>query len=173
MVALPDGPMSYVCRQCGEAHEGLPDLVLDEPSYAHEIPPEERAQRVRLDDDLCVVDGEHYFVRGVIEIPVHGQADAFGIGAWVTQKKENFQTYVDNFNSPEIGPFFGWLSNEFSFKGQSTLHLKTMAHFRGAGRRPVIQLEATDHPLAVAQRDGMDLDEAWAVVHERLGPAAT
>ena len=165
--------MSYLCSCCGQTHEGLPDLAFDRPAYAHDVPEEERAERVWLDDDLCVIDEEYYFIRGLIEIPVHGQDETFGIGAWVSQKPENFHTYVEHFDSAEIGPFFGWLSNEFAFGGEPTLNLKTRAHFRGGVLRPSIELEATDHPLAVAQREGISLDEAWMLIHRYLGPSAT
>jgi hypothetical protein len=40
-----------------------------------------------------------------------------------------------------------------------------MAHFRGDGLRPRIELEPADHPLAVDQRDGITLAKAWEVVH--------
>jgi hypothetical protein len=164
--------MSYVCSCCGEIHEDLPDLAFDRPTSAHHIPVKERPKRVRLDDDVCIVDEEHYFIRGVIEIPIHDHPDTFGIGAWVSLKPENFQTYVEHFDSAEIGPFFGWLSNEIWFGGAPTLNLKTMAHFRGGGLRPSIELETTDNPLARAQRDGISLDGAWAFVHEHVDRSA-
>lgn len=161
--------MSYVCSCCGQTHEGLPDLAFDRPVYASDVPESEREQRVQLDSDLCIVDDEYYFVRGIIEIPVHGQDETFGIGAWASQKRENFETYREHFDTPEIGPFFGWLSNDLVFRGESTLSLKTMVHFRGQGLRPRIELEPTEHALAVAQQDGISLDEAWALVHQAYG----
>ena len=165
--------MNYVCTCCGQTHEGMPDLAFDRPAYANDVPDNERGKRVQLNSDLCVVDDEYYFVRGVIEVPIHGQDEKLGIGAWVSQKFENFNVYSENFDTPEIGPFFGWLSNDFVFGGERTLSLKAMAHFRGQGLRPRIELEPTAHPLAIAQRDGITLDEAWSFVHETRGDAAT
>jgi hypothetical protein len=43
-----------------------------------------------------------------------------------------------------------------------TLHLKTMVHTREPGRRPFIELDPTDHPLAVEQREGI----TWERVQE-------
>ena len=157
--------MTYACTCCGKVHEGLPDVAFDQPTYANGVPESERDNRVRLSSDNCKVDDEHFFIRGIIEIPLKGTGEMFGIGAWVSQKRENFETYVSHFDTPEIGPFFGWLSNDFVFSGQRTLSLKTMVHFRGGGIRPCIQLEPTEHPLAVAQRNGITLDEAWQFVH--------
>ena len=163
--------MSYVCSCCGQTHDDLPDVGFDRPVYAHDVPEDERGKRVRLGSDLCVVDDEHYFVRGLVEIPVHGHPETLGVGVWVSQKRDNFEAYKEHFDSAEIGPFFGWLSNAFDFGGEPALNLRTMAHFRGDGLRPNIEVEPTDHPLAVAQRGGISLDEAWAFVHAHLGPS--
>jgi hypothetical protein len=38
-----------------------------------------------------------------------------------------------------------------------TLHLKKMVHTRQVGRRPFFELEPTNHPLAVEQREGITL----------------
>jgi hypothetical protein len=45
-----------------------------------------------------------------------------------------------------------------------TLGLKTFVRQRGIGVRPYIELEPTDHPLAVEQREG--------ITKERLGEIA-
>lgn len=163
--------MKYVCSCCGETHEDLPDVVFDRPIYAHQVPEMERDERVRLNSDLCIIDDEFYFIRGLIEIPIHGQVETLGIGAWVSQKPENFWTYKNHFDSAEIGPFFGWLSNEFMFRGERTLSLKTKVYFQGGTIRPSILIEPTDHPIAIAQREGIGLDHAWEFVHRYLDPS--
>jgi hypothetical protein len=134
------------------------------------VPESERAERVDLTSDTCIIDDENFFIRGVIEIPIRGSSESFGFNVWVSQKRENFITYVRNFESSEIGPFFGWLSNSLSCYSPSTLSLKTMAHFRGGGLRPAIELEPTDHPLAVDQREGITLERAWELVHRYVRP---
>jgi len=156
--------MSFRCRTCGKTHDELPRLGLDQPDQWFDMAPAQRDARGELTSDTCVIDGEHFFIRGVIEIPVHGEATPFGFTVWVSQKKENFETYVRHFESADIGPFFGWLSNRISFY-PDTLLLKTMAHFHGGGLRPTIHLDPTDHPLAVDQREGISLERAWQIVH--------
>ena len=160
--------MTFVCKRCGQTHEGLPGIAFDQPWYAHDVPRDQRSERVQLTDDLCIVDNEYYFIRGVILIPIRDYPEPLVIGAWVSQKKENYDTYVNNIDSADIGPFFGWLSNEFLFGGESAAHLKTMVHFQGSSERPHIQLEPTEHPLAMAQTNGLSLDEAVDFVHPYL-----
>jgi hypothetical protein len=116
---------------------------------------EERATRLKLTSDTCIFDDESYLIRGVLEIPLTDEPEVFGFGVWVSQKKENFEKYLANFESAEIGPFFGWLCTSIRYYEGGTLHLKTMAHFQGGTLRPKIVVEPTDHPLAVDQREGI------------------
>ena len=157
--------MSYRCSTCGAHHEDLPDLGMDYPDQYWGVPEEERAARVEVTEDTCVIDDEHFFIRGVIEIPIHDHPETFGFGVWVSQKKDNFYTYVENFNSADIGPFFGWLCSSISYYDEETLLLKTMAHFMGGRARPRIEVEPTEHPLSVDQREGISLSKAWEIVH--------
>jgi hypothetical protein len=157
--------MSYRCAVCGEIHDDLPDVAMDKPDFWFDFAEEERSRRIKLTSETCVADGKDFFIRGVIEIPIHDYPQRFGIGVWVSQKRENFLTYMQYSDSDEIGPFFGWLCNRITYYSEDTLFLKTMAHFRAGGLRPIIELEPTDHPLAVDQRDGITLAKAWEIVH--------
>ena len=122
--------MSFRCATCGIIHEGLPDYGFKFPDYYFGVPEEERGSRIKCDSDLCAIDNEDFFIRGVILIPVHDQELDFGIGAWISQKKDNFETYRKNYESTEIGPFFGWLSNRIPFFEEDSTNLKTMVHFQ-------------------------------------------
>jgi hypothetical protein len=157
--------MGYRCSTCGELHHDLPHIVLDKPDHYWSVSEEERDERVELTSDTCIIDNEDFFIRGVIEIPVHEYPEVFGFGAWISLKRENFASYLENFDSIQIGPFFGWLCTSISYYKDETLSLKTMAHFRGSGLRPRIDLEPSNHPLAVDQQAGITLAKAWEIVH--------
>ena len=157
--------MSYRCHTCDELHTDLPHVGLDKPDYYWTVPEEERAARTEVTSDTCIIDDQDFFIRGVIEIPVHDYSEVFGFGAWVSLKRENFHRYLENFDSSDIGLFFGWMSTSISFYKEETLLLKTMAHFRGGGLRPRIELEPSDHPMAIDQRTGINLEKAWEIVH--------
>lgn len=72
-------------------------------------------------------------------------------------------------------PYFGWLTTELAPYSPSTTNLKTHVHTRSLGQRPFIELEPTDHPLAVEQRTGITMDRvreiAEAVLHPNSGNA--
>jgi hypothetical protein len=150
----------FKCATCDEWHEGVPGFGYDAPLYYHSIPEDQRAVRCDLDEDTCIVDDEHFFVRGCIEITVDGQDEPFIWGVWVSLSRPNFEEYLEHFSSPDrsrLGPYFGWLSAALPVY-PDTENLKTMVCPRQQGLRPQILLEPTDHPLAVEQRNGMSME---------------
>ena len=159
----------FKCMSCGEWHEGVPGYASEAPLYYYSIPLEERAQRCNLGSDTCIVDQGSFFVRGCLEIPVHGELEPFIWGAWVSLSRNSFGQFVRCFDAPKrshIGPFFGWLCAELA-PYPSTLSLKTRVHLRDDGVRPYIELEPTDHPLAIEQRNGIT-PERVAEIYSRL-----
>jgi hypothetical protein len=160
--------MSYLCPTCGKEHDGLPDVVADRPDHWWAIPADERVERIHLTRDTCAIDDNAFYIRGVIEIPLNDVEGRFGFGVWISQSAEHFQAYVDDPDSSEIGPFFGWLSTRLKCYAEETINLKARAHFQGRSLRPLIEVEPTDHPLAVDQRSGIDLARAWDLVHRSV-----
>jgi hypothetical protein len=71
--------------------------------------------------------------------------------------KEHFdreRSLAKNQNRTAEIPYFGWFSSRIQVY-PDTLLLKTRVHTREVGIRPSIELEPTDHPLAVEQRIGI------------------
>lgn len=135
----------------------MPSLAHDAPLYYYGIPPEERDLRCELTSDTCIVDDEFFFVRGTIEIPVEAMDETFGWGVWVSISEASFDELLSRWDDPQrtaLGPYFGWLSADFLVYPDSE-NLKTNVHVQPPGFRPKIELEPTDHPLAVEQREGI------------------
>jgi hypothetical protein len=111
-----------------------------------------------LSSDQCVIKGEWFFVHGLIEIPVIDSDEPFSWGVWVSLSMENYHRMAELWDTPgreSEQPYFGWLSTELPIYSPSTVNLKTHLHTRPIGERPFIELEPTDHPLAVEQRTGI------------------
>src|SRR5688572_1563418 len=82
--AMPGG-LQFTCSRCGVIHEDLPlSFSADAPVYYYGIPAEERARRCRLNADLCVIDDEHCFIHGCLELPVLDGPGPFVWGVWTT-----------------------------------------------------------------------------------------
>lgn len=69
-------------------------------------------------------------------------------------------------------PYFGWLSTELALYDPTTLQLKTHVHTQPVGQRPLIELEPTDHPLAVEQRTGITLARVQEFAETLLHPSS-
>ncbi len=168
-------PKGYRCVTCGKWHSELPlDFACLEPLYVDELSDAERAERVDDLGDFRVLrqdDATHYFIRGLIEIPIHRSKKRFAYGVWTSLSEESFKKARTAYRRKrEAGPFFGWLSN--ALPGYpSTLNLKTHVHVR-ATIRAAIELEPTDHPLAVEQRDGITMTRVKEIVGALLHDSA-
>lgn len=140
------------------------------PDYYAGIPENERAKRVLMDFDLCVIDQKLFFIRGCLDIPVVGTGKIFSWLVWVSLAEKSFQRAIEMWETPgreAEPPSFGWLSTSLPHYPE-TLNLKTNVHTKPVGVRPQIELEPTTHPLAVEQRQGMTLERAQSLANHLI-----
>lgn len=160
----------FYCRTCGQFHAELPmDFGTDAPAPFDAIPENEREHRCDLTSDLCMIDDREFFIRGRLEIPVVDGPRPFIWGVWASLSEKSFRRLVEIWGKPgreSEPPFFGWLCTSLPLYPE-TLLLKTHIHTRSLGQRPLIELEPTDHPLAVEQRAGITMERVREIV-ERL-----
>jgi hypothetical protein len=165
-------PFEFKCTTCGELHVGMPTFGAQRPLSYYAIPEAERECRCSASDDDCVIDESAFFVRGCIEIPVHGEEEAFIWGAWVSLSETSFRQWAATFgreHRSHVGPFFGWL-DAWLKPYPDTANLRTRVHLRDHGLRPYIELEPTDHPLAVEQRMGIPPDRVAEIYASMTHP---
>ncbi|MDJ0385998.1 DUF2199 domain-containing protein [Streptomyces sp. G-G2] len=169
---MPTDP-GFTCSCCGEHHPELPMSYSATAPDAWEAGYESDAHSL-LSPDQCVIRGSHFFIKGLIEIPVIGSGDVFSWGVWVSLSEENFTRALsvwDTEGREAEKPYFGWLSTELALYSESTTDLKTNAHTRPVGRSPLIELEPTGHPLAVEQRTGITRERVREIAMAVLHPA--
>jgi hypothetical protein len=166
--------VTFYCSSCGEEHDGPPlsyGAAAPAPWYA--IPTAERERRTTLDGELCVIDGDHHFVKGNIRLPIlYGPEgiDHFAWTVWVSLSAANFartKALWHTSGRESEPPYFGWLSTILPGY-PSTGNLKTMVHTQPVGERPRIELEPTDHPLAVEQREGITMARVQEIAERVL-----
>lgn len=151
---------TFPCSCCGEMLSGPPMAWhFDAPIAWSLLSARDRKRRGELSTDLCVIDGEQFYLRGLVEIPVLECAEPFAWGVWVSLSRTSFQRAYELWNEErrvEEPSYFGWFSNKVPGY-PDTLHLKTAVVFRAVGLRPYVELEPTDHPLALEQRHGISM----------------
>ena len=118
-------------------------------------------RRSSLGEETCIIKAQHFFVRGLLEVPVKGRKTPFVWNIWSSVSHDSFGTMLEHWTAEDRAtdePFDGWLSNDLTAVYPSTLNLKLLVHTQPIGRRPRLELEATDHPLSVEQRNGITLE---------------
>ena len=148
----------WICSCCGEKHSGIANsFAFDAPAGWGDRNRLEPPSGCWINDDYCVIDRKHFYVRATLEIPVLGSDEVFVFGVWSSLSRTNFDRERDLALSPmrvnEPG-YFGWFSNRI-WQYPDTLHLKCNLHSRKPGQRPYTELEPTGHPLAVDLRTGI------------------
>lgn len=157
----------YTCNVCGQYHDGLPySYGSPAPDIVLAMDEKEQKRRVLLSSDQCEVKGQklfdekHYFILGNIDIPIIDSKDIFRWSIWVSLSKANYEKTCKLWEAEgreKEPPYFGWLCTSLPVYDLSTINLKTHVHTNPVGVRPFVELEPTDHPLAVEQRKGITL----------------
>ena len=157
------GRIVYQCTRCEKVHEGLPAIAYDAPAHYHDLAEAERAAKAILTDDLCDIDGESYFVRAVLEIPVIAHAERLEWGVWGSLSEANFKRYRASFDDDgqsKLGPMFSWFASRLPGY-PDTLNLKCNVVPRDGGQRPLIEFAPDDdHPLVLDWKNGISLERA-------------
>jgi hypothetical protein len=163
--------VSFTCSCCGKEHEGLPDLAFGAPEDYVRISAEEKETIAKKADDLCSINDEQFFVRGILMVPIAGSDAEFGWGVWVSLNREDFYRYIDLYDAEDARErYVGALRN--SLPGYpDTLSLPVDVHLQPYPDRPKIVVHESDHPLSVHQREGIELDALQRIVESYLHPS--
>jgi len=157
---------AYTCSSCGQRHEGSPSFGYKAPIHYEQLSGEDRQSIATLGDDLCQIDhpeGTDFFARVVLELPIRGVAEPFLWGVWVSLSHESFKKYTSTWGEhDESDSYFGWFSNRLPYY-PDTVNLKANVRPRNGGARPTLELQPSDHPLAIHFRSGMSILEAQRI----------
>jgi hypothetical protein len=164
---------TWTCSRCGDVHTGLPDVAFDAPLPWEQLDDEERAAG-ELDSDTCEIhsaDGDFYYVRGILEIPIRDFDQTLGYGVWGSLSEANFARFVELYDDPsrvDEPPYTSWFGNRIP-GFPDTFNLKAWVETRSLDLRPSIVLHGDqEHPLVAAQREGIELAQAIALIEPYL-----
>jgi hypothetical protein len=156
----------WSCSQCGQTHDDLPLCYGAEAPYVYfSIPEAERGSRAVLDDERCIIDEQHVFIKGRICIPIHDSTGPFVWLVWVSLSKQNFERALRLWETPgreSEPPYFGWLSTELPVY-PSTLNLRTNVLTMPVGERPIVIVGDEEHPLAQEQQHGIAMSRVQEI----------
>jgi hypothetical protein len=157
---------SFKCARCGQVHEGSPSFAFRAPDPYIGLSESQKAETAQLSEDLCVIthaEGADRFVRGILEVPIHGTNEPFLWGVWVSLSEKSFSHYRQTFRSSGEGEgYFGWVSNQIALYPYSKNRAADVI-LQGARNRPKVLLrraEAEDDQLVLDQINGISVARA-------------
>ncbi|WP_198136811.1 DUF2199 domain-containing protein [Pseudovibrio sp. JE062] len=157
----------YRCDCCGQVYDDAPSVAYDAP-FPFLWQDKEVQEAGHLDANRCVYkdeDGEHFFIRATMDIPVHGLQETFLWGLWVSVSEESFQDYaLDSEENLEGRGYFGYLANNLAFYGE-TCGLPANVELRSNNLRPNVLLHIGDHELIRDQYHGISIEKARQIFH--------
>lgn len=174
--------LRWKCGSCEEWHHGpCLDFAFSSPYY-WTIEDDEKNQAdmiesgfaelptTLLTEDICIRNGEDYFIRGVIHLPIIGTAETLRWGVWGSLSRENFEKLLAMNDDPErvnLPEMFSWLSTDIEDYPE-TLSLKMYAHIQELNERPIFELEPDDHPLAQEYHHGITPERVREIMSRRV-----
>jgi len=159
----------WKCSCRGKVHDTTPNSFgFDEPVSWGNRDKTRPPDGCWIDSDYCVIDDSDYFIRAVLEIPIQSSDEHFVLGVWTTLSSTNFERerlLVSDAARVNEPAYFGWFANQL-WQYPNTLNLKCNLITNEPGMRPSIQLEPTEHPLSVDQRQGITQTRFHELVEE-------
>lgn len=132
---------------------------------------QERAARVEQSSDQLLLDNQHFFILGNVDLNVHGSEEFLRWTVWTTLSADNFRRSVELWHSSgreSEPPYFGWLANQIHGY-ESERPLKTLVHTGPVGIRPRIELIDDGDRLTHDQKNGISPQRADELIHFALG----
>lgn len=111
--------------------------------------------------------GSGFYMRGNLRIPVLGRGPDVVLTVWVSLSGDDFQRAHLLWDEPsrvDEPPYAARLCNRIP-SYPDTWHLPAQLHTQPVGKRPLVELERVDHPLAVDQRRGITRARALEIAH--------
>jgi hypothetical protein len=149
----------FLCGSCSRIHRGIPGWTVPLPDALLGVPVAEREDRAVVGPSQCIIDDRLHFMRGNLELPVHGGDEPFTWTVWVAVSKRTFaraSALWEEEGREREPPYPGKLANELPTY-PSTLGLRVRLQERPVGERPLLLVEGS-HPLAREQREGLSAE---------------
>lgn len=171
-VGQPDErPMGYECKCCGVWHDERPTAFgADMPLAVAQLADDERAARVALSSDQCILDDQHFFILGNLDVPVKDFPEVLSWSVWATLSEASFERCSELWHSEgreSEPPYFGWLSNQLPGYPRS-VNIGVLVHTQPLGVRPRLEVIEESHPLRTDQREGITAARADELIHSAL-----
>ncbi len=149
------------------------------PDQFARLSEEQRATMGTISSDFCTItheEGVNYFIRAVLEVPIHGIEEPFLWGVWVSLSEKSFTHYAETYDAPVDGDgFFGWVCNSlptYPYEGSRAADVVVQL----GGQRPKVVLhrgDPEDDPLVIDQVNGISVLRAQQIAERAVACPST
>lgn len=151
------------CSCCGEMVPAKNiEISFRRPDDIASLSKDDLNSRCEHDDDTCVLDGERYFVRCTIPLPVQESLNLYAIGAWAEISESSFKKirklWSDE-NQVDEPPIEGNLANDIPLNNNS-FGCSVAVRLKGPKTRPEIFIAEDTCSLYKEQASGISLHRA-------------
>ncbi|MCO4745164.1 MAG: DUF2199 domain-containing protein [Proteobacteria bacterium] len=149
----------FLCIKCGQWHDKLPlGWGVAEPIYVAKLTPEERVGRVQIDHQagVAVIDGAT-FIMGLLQIPIRESERKFTWTLWVQVANHDMDHILASWSHPDrakMDPTPSILIDYFGDYPECD-RLNVWVHHQEPGKRPLLEVLPTEHPLYKEQTEGI------------------
>ena len=165
---------NFICSVCGQSHEGVPlSWGPEDPDMWGDLPSEGRQERGELGTDQCVIDDQHFFIRGRVEIPLTDMSEKFAWLIWVEVSAADFDDMHKKWNQEgreSTAPYSARLANHLTLYRQPTIGLRVKLQTMPVGTRPLIEIVG-DHQLHREQINGISSHDVQQIAQRILSGA--
>jgi hypothetical protein len=153
-------PDDVTCSKCGKVHR-LTDseLVFELPDAIFALSEEQRSEQCQIHEEVCVLDRERFFLRGLLPMPVEGRAEVYRLGVWAEISVEVYRRIHELWKDPaqfEEPRMPGILANHLPLNEQETAGMPISIQLTGPRTRPEFYVQSAEHPLHAEQTQGID-----------------
>ena len=146
------------CSSCGEEHPADElELTFRRPDAIIDLPAEDFLTRVKEDANRATIDGERFFLRGTLPLPVPERGSDYAIGIWVEVAPDTFWRVIELWTSEDQAdepPFAATLANQIPLL-PPTLGLQVAIKLTGPTTRPEFHVAPVEHPIYREQTAGI------------------
>jgi hypothetical protein len=154
---------TVVCSVCGQTHrKSESELFFQRPDVIQALAGNDREKRCKSTSDAWMLDGERFFLRGLLPLPIRGESRRYCIGVWAEVSRDVFARVNELWTEPvqSAEPRMPALLANALPLGPGSLGLFVVIQLTGPKTRPEYYLEATEHPLYSEQARGIDSHRA-------------
>jgi hypothetical protein len=172
----PDRTFEFRCECCGEIHRGSPSFAYKRPFAYFLVPEGERETRIEIGSDTCAIDGEAFYIRTILEIPIDGADEPFTWGLWVSQSEDSFERYRATYDDDQSGDgSFGWLTVTMPLYDRvgprrDLEQIPCDVNWAPPGERPVLVPHESDHSIYHDFTSGISWERAIELARAMMHP---